>query len=158
MRHFSVKNTAYVLFEPSEEELERIAREAGFKAGIEKRERSVLISLAPEQRKPMFFDAADQRQALRLAAARTFANGSTGVVFNTPFVLESISGALAGGSNVSVRLPTEIRWDFARRFPHGPSEASLLSLFQQLVQDLSQGMVGLCGMPSTDHTTSQSSG
>ncbi len=147
MRHFTVKNTAYVLFEPSEEELGRIASEAGFRAGIERRERVFLISLLPAERRPMFFDAADQRQAVRLAAARTFASGATGVVYNTPFVLESLTGP-----GVSVRLATEVRWDMARRFPQGPTEASLLALFQQLVQDLAAGMVGLCGLPAKNRS------
>lgn len=149
MRHISVRKTAYVVFEPDEEELARIARDAGFQAIVERQERVVLISLAPEERRPLFFDAADSRQGGRLAAARTFANGASGVVFNTPFVLEAAAGP--DGSGVRIRLCTEVRWDIARKFPQGACETSLLALFQQLVQDLSAGMVGLCGLPPRAH-------
>ena len=143
MRHFTVNNTAYVLFEPDEEEIARIAAEAGFRAQIERRERVFLISLMPAARKPMFFDAADSRQTARLAAARTFASGTTGAVYNTPFVLESFTGP-----GTAVRLATEVRWDLARKFPQGPCETSVLMLFQQLVQDLAAGMVGVCNLPT----------
>ncbi len=152
MRHFKVKNTAYVLFEPDEEELTRIAGEAGFQAEVERRERVCMISLLPRERGSMFFDAADKRQAARLAVARTFASGSTGVVYNTPFVLET-----GAESRLSVRIATEVRWDAARKYPQGPTESSLLSLFQQLVQDLSTGMVGLCGTPA-QHAAQAGSG
>ena len=145
MRHFKVKNTAYVLFEPDEQELARVAGAAGFQVKIERRPRVLLISLVPKEERPMFFDAADRRQASRLAMARTFANGTTGVVFNTPFVLEPSPGSAAG---ILLRMATEVRWDLARKFPQGPAESSVLSLFQQLVQDLAAGMVGLCGLPA----------
>jgi hypothetical protein len=140
MRHLSINGTSYVLFEPEQEELSRIAGEAGFQAEIEARERVVLISLLPVSPRAMFFDAADGRQGARLAAARTFADGLTGVVFNTPFVVEFLHGA-----GLRVRLSTEVRWDLARKFPQGACETSVLVLFQQLVQDLSSGMVGVCG-------------
>ena len=143
MRQFTVKNTEYLLFEPDGEELARIGEKAGFQVEIEQRERALLISLFPEERRPMFFDAADPRQASLLAAARTFVSGATGVVFNTPFVLEP-----SNGPGITVRLPIELRRDLARKFPHGPSEASLLALFHQLVQDLAAGMVGVCGLPA----------
>ena len=77
------------------------------------------------QRRHMFFDAADPRQAGRMAAARTFVSGNTGTVFNTPFALEALSSA-----GIGVRLATEVRQDLTRKFPHGPSEASLVELFQ----------------------------
>lgn len=140
MRHFSVRNTPYVLFEPEEEELVRIAAEAGFQAQVSRKQRALIIRLTPREPRSMFFDAADNRHCSRLAIARTFASGATGVVFNTPFVLES-----ASESRISVRLSTELRWDVARRFPQGPTETSVLALFQQLVEDLAAGMVGLCG-------------
>ncbi len=152
MRHFKVKNTAYVLFEPEEEELLRIAGEAGFQAEIQRHERALLISLIPKEPRMMLFDAADRRQAARLALARTFASGPTGVVYNTPFVLEAATDA-----RVAVRIATEVRWDTARKFPQGPSESSVLSLFQQLVQDLATGMVGLCGAPAQGLATARSS-
>jgi hypothetical protein len=142
MRHISVNNTNYVLFEPDEEALTKIAIEAGFRVQIEKQERVYLISLAPQVRKQMFFDAADTRQTGRLAAARTFINGVSGAVFNTPFVLEALAGP-----GVRIRLAIEVRWDLARKYPQGASETSLLMLFQQLVQDLAAGMVGVCGVP-----------
>ncbi len=135
-----VSNTAYVLFEPDEEQLARIAAQAGFRVEIRQKERASLIALVPLGRRPMFFDATDARQAPKLAVARTFASAATGMVFNTPFVLESLTGP-----GVQVRLVKQVRWDQARKFPHGPSESSLLALFQQLVQDLATGMVGLCG-------------
>jgi hypothetical protein len=141
MRHLSINGTAYVLFEPERDELLRITTEAGFQAEVERQERVVLVSVLPVAPRPMFFDAAETRQAPRMAAARTFASGATGVVFNTPFVLEFL-----GGSSVRIRISTEIRWDVARKFPHGACETSLLVLFQQLVQDLATGMVGVCGM------------
>lgn len=142
MRHISVNNTNYVLFEPDEEALAKIAVEGGFRVQIEKQERVCLITLVPQARKPMFFDAADNRQTARLAAARTFVNGTTGMVFNTPFLIESFNGPA-----VQIRLVTEVRWDVARKYPQGPCETSVLMLFQQLVQDLATGMVGVCGMP-----------
>ena len=144
MRHISVNNTNYVLFEPDEEALAKIAIEAGFRVQIEKQERVFLISLAPQVRKQMFFDAADTRQTGRLAAGRTFINGVSGAVYNTPFVLESLAGP-----GVRIRLATEVRWDVARKYPQGACETSLLMLFQQLVQDLAAGMVGVCGMPQS---------
>lgn len=143
MRHFTVNHTPYVLFEPDEEELTRIATEAGFQVEISRQPRVMLIGLVPMGNRSMFFDAADSKQTARLAAARTFTNGSTGVVFNTPFVLEGLTGP-----GVRVRLATEIRWDLARKFPQGPCETSILLLFQQLLQDLSTGMVGVCGVPA----------
>jgi hypothetical protein len=142
MRHFSVNNTNYVVFEPDEETIAKIAIEAGFRVQIERQERVLRILLLPQARKPMFFDAADTRQVARLAAARTFVNGLTGVVYNTPFVIESFTGP-----GVSVRLGTEMRWDQARKFPQGACETSVMVLFQQLVQDLAASMVGVCGMP-----------
>lgn len=142
MELFTVKDTTYVLFEPDMEELQRIAAEAGFEAGITKQERALLISLLPEYRRPMFFDAADSRQTARLAEARTFVSGTTGAVFNTPFVLEPLSGP-----GITVRMATEVRQEVTRNFPLGPSEASLLALFHQLVEDLAAGMVGVCGLP-----------
>ena len=142
MQLFTVKNTTYVLFELDPDELQRIAAEAGFQTEIQKQKRALLISLLPVQRQSMFFDAADPRQASRLAAARTFVSGSTGTVFNTPFALEPLSSA-----GIGVRLATEVRQDLTRKFPHGPSEASVVELFQQLVKDLAAGMVGVCGLP-----------
>ncbi len=142
MQLFTVKDTTYVLFEPDQEELQQIAAEAGFQTEIQKQQRALLISLLPVERRPMFFDAANPRQVGRLAAARTFVSGSTGTVFNTPFALEPLSSA-----GIGVRLATEVRQDLTRSFPHGPSEASLMELFQQLVEDLAAGMVGVCGLP-----------
>ncbi len=142
MRHFSVNGTAYVLFEPDQEELTRIANESGFQVEIERQPRVLLLSLNPSVPRSVFFDAADTRQGARLAAARTFVNGTTGVVYNTPFVMESLAGP-----GINVRLCTEVRWDVARKFPRGACETSVLLLFQQLVQDLATGMVGVCGMP-----------
>lgn len=141
MRHLSINGTAYVLFEPEADELLRIATEAGFQAEVERQQRVVLISLLPVAPRPMFFDAAEVRQAARLAAARTFVSGATGVVYNTPFVIEFL-----GGQGVRIRIGTEMRWDLARKFPHGACETSLLVLFQQLMQDLATGMVGVCGI------------
>jgi len=141
MRHLSINRTAYVLFEPDRDELLRIATEAGFQAEVERQKRVYLVSLVPVAARPMFFDAAETRQAPRLAAARTFVNGATGVVFNTPFVLEFLAGP-----RVRIRVSTEMRWDLARKFPQGACETSLLVLFQQLVQDLATGMVGVCGL------------
>ena len=129
-----------MLFEPDEGELLRIAGDAGFQAQVEKRERVLLITLTGQAQRSMFFDAADKRQAARLAAARTFASGATGAVFNTPFAVEA-----GDDFALLVRMATEVRWDTARKYPQGPTESSILSLFQQLVQDLSTGMVGLCG-------------
>ncbi len=140
MRHQSINGTAYVLFEPDREELLRIATEAGFQAEVERQQRVVLVSLLPIAPRPMFFDAAETRQTARLAAARTFVSGATGVVYNTPFAIEFL-----GGQGVRVRIGTEMRWDTARKFPHGACETSLLVLFQQLMQDLATGMVGVCG-------------
>jgi len=142
MRYFTVNRTAYVLFEPDEEEVRAVAQNAGFQVWIERQERVMLINLVPGSRQAMFFDASDSRQTARLAAARTFASGMTGSVFNTPFALEP-----GPDGGVCVRLATEVRWDQARKFPQGPSETSILALFHQLVQDLASGMVGLCGAP-----------
>jgi hypothetical protein len=140
MRHFTVNHTPYVLFEPDPEEIVRVAAEAGFQADIERRPRVLLIRLTAPGHRPMFFDAADPRQGARLASGRTFVSGSTGTVYNTPFVLDWNSGP-----GVVVRMCTEVRWDIARKYPHGPCETSLLLLFQQLAQDLAGGMVGMCG-------------
>lgn len=144
MRQFTVKNTEYLIFEPDQEELVRIAEESGFRVEIEQQARAWLISLFPEEPRPMFFDAADPRQVSLLAAARTFVSGTTGAVFNTPFSLEP-----GNGPGITVRMATEVRREMASKFPHGPIEASLLALFHQLVQDLAAGMVGVCGLPAT---------
>ncbi len=143
MREFVAKNTEYMIFEPDQVELVRIAEEAGFQVEIDRQQRAWLISLFPNERRPMFFDAADPQQTSLLAAARTFVSGSTGAVFNTPFSIEPSTGP-----GIVVRLSTEIRRDQARNLPHGPTEASLVALFQQVVQDLAAGMVGVCGLPS----------
>ena len=152
MQLFTVKNTTYVLFEPDLEELQRIAAEAGFQAAIQKQKRALLISLLPGQQQSMFFDAADPSQVGRLAAARTFVSGSTGTVFNTPLALESLNGP-----GIGVRVATEVRQDLTHRFPHGPSDASLMELFQQLVEDLAAGMVGVCGLPPQNQPPSHPS-
>src|SRR5512140_1225923 len=99
MRHFSVNGSAYVLFEPDHEELTRVANESGFQIDIERQPRVLLITLTPAAPRPVFFDAADPRQASRLAAARTFVNGASGAIFNTPFAIETLAGP-----GIAVRL------------------------------------------------------
>lgn len=142
MRHISVNRTPYVLFEPDPDALVKIGTEAGFEVEIERLERVLLVILQPNPPRSLFFDASDTRQVSRLAAARTFANGTTGAVYNTPFALET-----RGNAGLVVRISTEVRWDQARKYPQGACETSLLLLFQQLVSDLASGMVGLCGVP-----------
>jgi len=127
----------------------KIAEEAGFVCEISDGPRTLVAELAaPGREGPLLlFDAADPANLGWFSRCQFYADGSSGAVLQTPFVLANVTerGGKASPGAVRLQIVKELRAEFRLPGRQPATEQLVYSALAAFLAALTQTGVAICG-------------
>jgi len=149
MQELQAGGQQLVFLELDPELISKIAQQAGFSSKVTESARAMLIELTAENRESplLLFDAADPANLGWFSRCQFYADGNSGAILQTPFVVGNMAdrNGRANASAVRLQVVKELPASFRLPGKQQVSEELVYSVLANFLTALTQTGVAICG-------------